>query len=953
REATNPWYDSACQHVIDAMDKFAQITGRIYQPFEYYGHPQAERVVILMGSAIGTCEEAIDALLTRGEKVGVLKVRLFRPFSARHLLSVLPESVRKIAVLDRTKEPGALAEPLYLDVMTALAEAFSRGERADMPMVIGGRYGLSSKEFGPDCALAVFNELQLARPRPRFTVGIFDDVSGLSLPLSEETLPQRASLEALFYGLGSDGSVSATKNNIKIIGNSTPMYAQGYFVYDSKKAGGLTVSHLRVSEQPINSAYLVSRADFVGCHQLQFIDTYQMAERLKPGGIFLLNTPYGAEEAWSRLPQDVQAVLQLRQARFYIINAAKLARERQLGARINTVMQMAFFQLTQILPGDVALQQLRDAIARSYSSKGQEIVERNWQALDATLDALIEIPLQPVDAGSPLRPPIVSDAAPDFVKTVTAAMLAGLGDALPVSAFPPDGTWPVGTTQWEKRNIAETIPLWQPDLCTQCNHCVAACPHSAIRAKVVQPQAMEHAPASLQSLDVKARDMRGQKYVLQVAPEDCTGCNLCVEVCPAKDRQNPDIKAINMASRLDNLEVEKQHYDFFLQLPEIDPAQIERIDIRTSQLISPLFEYSGACSGCGETPYIKLLTQLYGDRLLIANATGCSSIYGGNLPTTPYTTNAEGRGPAWANSLFEDNAEFGLGFRLTVDQHRSRVLRLLNMLSPQLPEPLVNALQMQDIAPEPRRKQIAELRGLLTQIEGNDARQLATDADYLVDKSIWLIGGDGWAYDIGFGGLDHVLSLTENVNVLVLDTQCYSNTGGQQSKATPLGAVTKFGEHGKRKARKDLGVSMMMYGHVYVAQISLGAQLNQTVKAIQEAEAYPGPSLIIAYSPCEEHGYDLALSHDQMKQLTATGFWPLYRFDPRRTDQGKPALALDSRPPNSELTETLLKEQRFRRLNSQQPEVASALYQAAEKELKEKYDFLSMLAGKTEKSSAE
>ncbi|CAI0794471.1 pyruvate:ferredoxin (flavodoxin) oxidoreductase [Serratia quinivorans] len=953
REATNPWYDGAGQHVIDAMGKFAQITGRAYQPFEYYGHPQAERVVILMGSAIGTCEEAIDALLTRGEKVGVLKVRLFRPFSAQHLLSVLPESAKKIAVLDRTKEPGALAEPLYLDVMTALAEAFSRGERASMPMVIGGRYGLSSKEFGPDCALAVFNELTLDKPRPRFTVGIFDDVTGLSLPLSEETLPQRASLEALFYGLGSDGSVSATKNNIKIIGNSTPLYAQGYFVYDSKKAGGLTVSHLRVSEQPINSAYLVSRADFVGCHQLQFIDTYQMAERLKPGGIFLLNTPYGAEEVWSRLPQEVQAVLQQRQARFYIINAAKLARECRLGARINTVMQMAFFHLTQILPSDVALQQLQGAIARSYSSKGQDIVERNWQALAATLDALIEIPLQPIDDNSPMRPPVVSDAAPDFVKTVTAAMLAGLGDALPVSAFPPDGTWPVGTTQWEKRNIAEAIPIWQPDLCTQCNHCVAACPHSAIRAKVVQPEAMEHAPASLQSLDVKARDMRGQKYVLQVAPEDCTGCNLCVEVCPAKDRQDPDIKAINMAPRLEHLAVEKEHYDFFLQLPEIDPAQLERIDIRTSQLISPLFEYSGACSGCGETPYIKLLTQLYGDRLLIANATGCSSIYGGNLPTTPYTTNAEGRGPAWANSLFEDNAEFGLGFRLTVDQHRSRVLRLLNTLAPQLPTPLVNALQMEDIAPEARRQQIAELRGLLEKIEGSDARQLATDADYLVDKSIWLIGGDGWAYDIGFGGLDHVLSLTENVNVLVLDTQCYSNTGGQQSKATPLGAVTKFGEHGKRKARKDLGVSMMMYGHVYVAQISLGAQLNQTVKAIQEAETYPGPSLIIAYSPCEEHGYDLALSHDQMKQLTATGFWPLYRFDPRRTDEGKPALALDSRPPNSNLTETLLKEQRFRRLNSQQPEVASALYQAAEKELKEKYDFLSLLAGKAEKSSAE
>ncbi|GAA3890863.1 MULTISPECIES: pyruvate:ferredoxin (flavodoxin) oxidoreductase [Gibbsiella] len=953
REATNPWYNNTYQHVADAMAKFGQLTGRHYQPFEYYGHPQAERVVILMGSAIGTCEEVIDTLLTRGEKVGVLKVRLFRPFAAEHLLAVLPQSVRKIAVLDRTKEPGAQAEPLYLDVITALAEAFSRGERDTLPLVIGGRYGLSSKEFGPDCALAVFNELAQDKPRPRFTVGIFDDVTGLSLPLSDETLPSRATLEALFYGLGSDGSVSATKNNIKIIGNSTPLFAQGYFVYDSKKAGGLTVSHLRVSEQPINSAYLVSHADFVGCHQLQFIDKYQMAERLKPGGIFLLNTPYSADEVWGRLPNEVQAVLNQRQARFYIINAAKLARECQLGARINTVMQMAFFHLTQILPSDIALQQLQDAIARSYSSKGQEIVERNWQALGATREALIEIPLQPVDDSSPMRPPVVSDAAPDFVKTVTAAMLAGLGDALPVSAFPPDGTWPVGTTQWEKRNIAEEIPIWQPNLCTQCNHCVAACPHSAIRAKVVQPSALEGAPASLQSLDVKARDMRGQKYVLQVAPEDCTGCNLCVEVCPAKDRQNPEIKAINMASRLDNLVEEKQHYDFFLQLPEIDPAQLERIDIRTSQLITPLFEYSGACSGCGETPYIKLLTQLYGDRLLIANATGCSSIYGGNLPTTPYTTNAEGRGPAWANSLFEDNAEFGLGFRLTVDQHRKRVLRLLETLAPQLPAQLVASLQMPDIAPEPRRQQIAELRAQLIAIDSDDARQLATDADYLVDKSIWLIGGDGWAYDIGFGGLDHVLSLTENVNVLVLDTQCYSNTGGQQSKATPLGAVTKFGENGKRKARKDLGVSMMMYGHVYVAQISLGAQLNQTVKAIQEAEAYPGPSLIIAYSPCEEHGYDLALSHDQMKQLTATGFWPLYRFDPRRAQEGKVALALDSRPPSSNLSETLLKEQRFRRLNAQQPDVASALYQAAEKELQEKYDFLSMLAGKAEKSTSE
>ncbi|HBR7296571.1 TPA: pyruvate:ferredoxin (flavodoxin) oxidoreductase [Klebsiella aerogenes] len=950
REATNPWYDAVYEHVETAMNDFATATGRQYKPFEFYGHPQAERVIVIMGSAIGTCEEVVDELLSRGEKVGVLKVRLYRPFSATHLLQALPESARAVAVLDRTKEPGALAEPLYLDVMTALAEAFNRGERETLPRTIGGRYGLSSKEFGPECVLAIFNELQAAQPKPRFTVGIYDDVTNLSLPLAENTLPAEAKLEALFYGLGSDGSVSATKNNIKIIGNSTPWFSQGFFVYDSKKAGGLTVSHLRVSEKPIRSSYLISQADFVGCHQLQFIDKYQMVERLKPGGIFLLNTPYSADEVWSRLPQEVQAALNQKQARFYVVNAAKIARECSLGARINTVMQMAFFHLTQILPGDSALAELQGAIAKSYSSKGQELVERNWQALALARESLAEVPLQPVNASSPNRPPVVSDAAPDFVKTVTAAMLAGLGDALPVSALPPDGTWPMGTTRWEKRNIAEEIPIWKEELCTQCNHCVAACPHSAIRAKVVAPQEMENAPASLHSLDVKSRDMRGQKYVLQVAPEDCTGCNLCVEVCPAKDRQNPDIKAINMMSRLEHVEEEKVNYDYFLNLPEIDRTKLERIDIRTSQLISPLFEYSGACSGCGETPYIKLLTQLYGDRMLIANATGCSSIYGGNLPSTPYTTDANGRGPAWANSLFEDNAEFGLGFRLTVDQHRQRVMRLLSEFADKLPAEL-NAALHTEASPEARRQQVAELRQALTGVEG--AEELLTDADALVEKSVWLIGGDGWAYDIGFGGLDHVLSLTENVNILVLDTQCYSNTGGQASKATPLGAVTKFGEHGKRKARKDLGVSMMMYGHVYVAQISLGAQLNQTVKAIQEAEAYPGPSLIIAYSPCEEHGYDLALSHDQMRQLTATGFWPLYRFDPRRADEGKLPLALDSRPPSDALAETLLNEQRFRRLNAQQPEVAEQLWKDAAADLQKRYDFLAQLAGKTEKPATE
>jgi len=950
REATNPWYDAVYSHVEQAMDDFAAATGRRYRPFDYYGHPQAERVIVLMGSAIGTCEEVVDELLIRGEKVGVLKVRLYRPFSAAHLLQALPASAKSVAVLDRTKEPGALAEPLYLDVMTALAEAVSRGERDALPKVIGGRYGLSSKEFGPECALAVFKELAAAQPKPRFTVGIYDDVTHLSLPLPENTLPSTARLEALFYGLGSDGSVSATKNNIKIIGNATPWYAQGYFVYDSKKAGGLTISHLRVSEQPIRSAYLVSQADFVGCHQLQFIDKYQMAERLKPGGTFLLNTPYSADEVWSRLPQEVQATLNQKQARFFVVNAAKIARECGLGARINTVMQMAFFELTQVLPDGSALTALQNAIANSYSSKGQELVERNWQALALARESLAEVALRPVDVASHPRPPIVSDAAPDFVKTVTAAMLAGLGDALPVSALPPDGTWPVGTTRWEKRNIAEAIPVWKEALCTQCNHCVAACPHSAIRAKVVAPEAMADAPASLHALDVKSRDMRGQKYVLQVAPEDCTGCNLCVEVCPAKDRQNPDIKAINMLSRLEHVEEEKVNYDYFLALPEMERSALERIDIRTSQLLTPLFEYSGACSGCGETPYIKLLTQLYGDRMLIANATGCSSIYGGNLPSTPYTTDANGRGPAWANSLFEDNAEFGLGFRLSVDQHRRRAMRLLERFADRLPAELNDALRA-EATPELRREQVAALRQHLAGVKG--AEELLTDADALVEKSIWLIGGDGWAYDIGFGGLDHVMSLTENVNILVLDTQCYSNTGGQASKATPLGAVTKFGEHGKRKARKDLGVSMMMYGHVYVAQISLGAQLNQTVKAIQEAEAYPGPSLIIAYSPCEEHGYDLALSHDQMRQLTATGFWPLFRFDPRREEEGKVPMMLDSRPPSDALADTLMKEQRFRRLNAQQPEVAEQLWKDAAQDLQKRYDFLALLAGKAEKTAAD
>ncbi|OCG70772.1 pyruvate:ferredoxin (flavodoxin) oxidoreductase [Gilliamella sp. Occ3-1] len=945
REAINTYYDNVYQHVVDAMDAFAAETGRKYQPFEYYGASDAEHIIIVMGSGASTAKEVVDVLLKQNEKVGVVIVRLFRPFSANHLLEVIPSTVNKIAVLDRTKEPGAQAEPLYLDIMTAFAESLSRKERATMPLIIGGRYGLSSKEFDPRCVLAIFNELGLDKPKPRFTVGIYDDITGLSLPLPHQSIPQKSALEALFYGLGSDGTVSATKNNIKIIGDNSPFYVQGYFVYDSKKAGGLTTSHLRVSLDPIDSPYLITSAHFIGCHQDQFIDKYQIVDKLKDDGIFLLNTPYSKDKVWHRLPKEVQAQLIQKRAHFYIVNAAKIARECNLGARINTVMQAAFFHLAGIFKNDFNIAQLKEVIAKSYSSKGQDLVENNWKALDLAIASLEQIPLSCVDQSSSTMPSIVPANAPDFVKTVTAAMLAGLGDNLPVSAFPPDGTWPIGTTKWEKRNIAEEIPIWQPELCTQCNHCAVACPHAAIRAKVVDPDEMINAPDSLSSLEVKARDMKGQRYVLQVAPEDCTGCNLCVEVCPARDRNNFEIKAINMQSRIDNLETQRANFEYFTALPDRDISTLERIDVRTSQLLTPLFEYSGACAGCGETPYIKLLTQLYGDHLAIANATGCSSIYGGNLPSSPYTTDQNGRGPAWANSLFEDNAEFALGYRITYNQHKKRALRLLDYVAGNISPEIVIALKSPETSIAEKRQQVKLLRKQLAHLDSSQAQELMIDANYLVDKSVWAIGGDGWAYDIGFGGLDHVMSLTDNINILVLDTQCYSNTGGQQSKATPMGAVSKFADLGKHKARKDLGVSVMMYGHVYVAQIALGSQLNQTLKALQEAEAYDGPSLVIAYSPCEEHGYDLAKSHEQMKDLVKSGFWPLYRYDPRRMAEGKPGLVLDSKVPNSELlTGILLKEQRFRRLEILEPVIANTLHERSTKMAESKYKFLQMLA---------
>lgn len=926
REATNPYYDAAYDHIVAAMMAFGDKTGRYYQPYEYYGPTFAERVIIIMGSAAGTVKEVVDSLTSQNEKVGLVAVHLFRPVVAKYLLMAIPDSVKRIAVLDRTKEAGSQAEPLYLDIMTAFGESCSRGERATIPLIIGGRYGLSSKEFTPACVMAIYNELAQNNPRPRFTVGIYDDVTGLSLPLPAAVLPGNTSLNALFYGLGSDGTVSSIKNNIKIIGNELSGFVQGYFVYDSKKAGGLTVSHLRISHAPIHSAYLIEKADFIACHQDQFLDKYEMVSKLKPGGIFLLNTPYHADEIWHRLPQEVQAELLHKKARFYIINAVSIARKCQLGQRINTVMQTAFLSLSELFPVENIRHKLKEIISKSYMKKGWELVEHNWNAVDMAFQSVIPIPLDRPDVNSRQRPPIVPTNAPDFVKTVTAAMLAGVGDRLPVSFFPPDGTWPTGTARWEKRNIASEIPIWQSSLCTQCNHCVAACPHAAIRAKVVMPETLVAAPGSLDSLEVRARDMKGQRYILQVAPEDCTGCRLCVEICPAIDRKNPALKAINMQSRIENLTAQKNNFQFFSHLPDRNKQNINRIDIRSSQLLTPLFEFSGACAGCGETPYIKLLTQLFGDRMAIANATGCSSIYGGNLPTTPYTTNKDGRGPAWANSLFEDNAEFALGFRLTFNHQKQRAQRLLQQLTPQLPADIIKTLLDPTTPTEQKRAHICEIRNILRTCNLTHTQELLSCLDYLVDKSVWAIGGDGWAYDIGFGGLDHVLSLSENINILVLDTQCYSNTGGQQSKATPLGAIAKFAELGKTKMRKDLGVSMMMYGHVYVAQIAVGAQLNQTLKAIQEAEAYEGPSLIIAYSPCIEHGYDLSCGFEQTKNLVKSGVWNLYRYDPNRIALGKSPLQLDSRPPLLEdFAKTLNKEQRFRQLNTVNPLLAKTL----------------------------
>ena len=950
RESVNRFYDAAPDHLIEAMARFGELTGRPYRPYDYVGPAAAERVLVLMGSGCETAVEAAEALQAAGERVGVLKVRLFRPFAARLLVEALPASTRAIAVLDRCKEPGAPGEPLYLDVVAALAEEWAAVHGgASLPAVLGGRYGLSSKEFTPAMVKAVFDHLQplLAPGQPRplnhFTVGIDDDLTHRSLPLDNTFHTDAAEVRAVFYGLGSDGTVGANKAAIKIIGEGTDLYAQGYFVYDSKKSGSVTVSHLRFGPQPIRSTYLIQRPTFVACHQWDFVERFDLLAGIEPGGVFLLNSPFAPADTWARLPEALRAQIRSKAIQVQQINAYQVARQAGMGPHINTVMQACFFALSGVLPRQEALARIRHSIETSYRRKGEAVVAMNLAALDASLEQLV--PLDWTSLDGPACLPAPEDrlaAAPEFVREVIGPMLERRGDALPVSALPCDGTWPVGTARWEKRNIAAAVPVWETDLCVQCGKCGLVCPHAVIRAKVGAPELFAAAPEGFRTAPARDPAFAGQTFTIQVAAEDCTGCALCVEVCPARDRSEPKRKAINMAPQRPLREQARGNWDFFLQLSEVPRAELNLHKIGQQQLQQPLFEFSGACGGCGETPYLKLASQLFGDRMLIANATGCSSIYGGNLPTTPWSANAEGRGPAWSNSLFEDNAEFGYGMRVARDQQRQMALDLLERLAgqlqpEQLPPTLAAAIRNADQGDEAgiveQRQRVAELKARLAVLEQPKARQLLELADALVKTSVWLVGGDGWAYDIGFGGLDHVLASGRDVNALVLDTEVYSNTGGQASKSTPRGAVAKFAAAGKAAPKKDLGLMAMTYGTVYVASVAMGARDEHTIRVFLEAESYPGPSLIIAYSHCIAHGIDMAQGMAHQKLAVDSGRWLLYRYDPRRAERGETPLQLDSPAPKRSLKEAMEQENRFRMLRYSQPERAQALVRQAQREL--------------------
>jgi pyruvate-ferredoxin/flavodoxin oxidoreductase len=947
REAINPFYAAVPDVVQAKLDELAARTGRRYGLVDYAGAQDADRVVVLMGSGAGAAAEAVAALTAAGEKVGVVTVRLYRPFPAEALAAALPETVRRVAVLDRTKEPGAAGEPLYQDVVTALVErAASVG--APMPLVVGGRYGLASKEFTPAMVKAVFDGLAAERPRNHFTVGIADDVSHTSLPVDATfSTEDPDGLRAVFFGLGSDGTVGANKTSVKIIGEGTDLFAQGYFVYDSKKSGSVTVSHLRISPRPIRSTYLVGQgqANFVACHQFHFLDRMDVLGRAAPGATFLLNSPWPAEEVWDHLPYEVQREVIDKRLDLWVVDAARVARDAGMGHRINTVMQPCFFALSGVMPREQAVAATKRWVEKAFARRGEEVVARNFAAIDGALQALSQVRVPTAATATRHRRPTVSEQAPDFVKRVTARMLEGNGDLLPVSALPVDGAFPTGTAKWEKRSLAAEIPIWDPGVCIDCGKCAIVCPHSTIRMKVFDPDALQAAPDGFASKDFRSRDLPGMRLTIQVAPDDCTGCGVCVEVCPAHSKEEAKHKAINMSPVDEFLERERQRWDFFVEIPELDRDRVAADTVKGSQLRQPLFEFSGACAGCGETQYLKLISQLFGDRLLVANATGCSSIYGGNLPTTPWTVGADGRGPAWANSLFEDNAEFGLGIRLATDRLQARARQLLERLAPEVGDDLARAILDADGRAEAavavQRERVLALRGRLAGVAGADARELEGLADELVRRTVWIVGGDGWAYDIGSAGLDAVLASGQDVNLLVLDTEVYSNTGGQASKATPRGAVAKFAARGKPTSKKDLGMLAMAYGNVYVAHVAVGASDMQTVKALMEAEAWPGPSLVIAYSTCIAHGFDMVGSMAHERDAVRSGHWPLYRYHP---DAERP-FHLDSKPPSQPLREFAASEARFAILARTAPEEFERLMRLAEEDVRERWRWYEQLAG--------
>jgi pyruvate-ferredoxin/flavodoxin oxidoreductase len=950
REACNKYYDATPAIVQAEMDKFAKMVGRSYHLFDYVGPADAERVIVVMGTGAEIVHETVDVLAKKGEKVGVVKVRLYRPFSMDHLVAALPKSVKAISVLDRTKEPGCAGEPMYQDVITALAEAQSNGKLPfAMPKVVGGRYGLSSKEFTPAMVKAVFDELKKPAPKNHFTVGINDDVTHTSLAVDYSFSTETDAVKrCLFYGLGSDGTVGANKNSIKIIGEDPRFYAQGYFVYDSKKAGAVTVSHLRFGPDVIRSSYLITEAQFLACHQWSFLERYDMLQYCQPGGVFLLNSVYGPDEVWDKLPQEVQKQIIDKKLRFYVIDAYKVAKETGMGARINTIMQTCFFNISGVLPPDEAIAKIKKTIEKTYQRKGPEVVQKNFKAVDHSVANLKQVNYPQKVSSSLKMPPIVAKEAPEFVHKLTAEIIAGRGDKLPVSVFPIDGTFPTDTARWEKRNIAMEIPVWYPDLCIQCNKCTLVCPHAAIRAKVVDAKLLEKKPATFKSTKFKGKEYGDVMYALQSAPEDCTGCTLCVEVCPATDKKDKSKKAIMMESQMPLRAQERDNYAFFLDLPEVDRRLVKVDTVKGSQFLQPLFEYSGACAGCGETPYVKLLTQLFGDRAIIGNATGCSSIYGGNLPTTPYAKNRDGRGPAWNNSLFEDTAEFSLGFRVTIDKQNDYAKVLLKKLSGQLPGELVSGLMEANQSDEKgiyaQRERVALLQQKLAGIADPDAKNLAGVADMLVKKSVWAVGGDGWAYDIGYGGLDHVLASGRNVNILVVDTEVYSNTGGQCSKSTPTGAVAKFAAAGKPTPKKDLGMMAIAYRNCYVAKVAMGYSDIQTVRALIEADAYEGPSIVIAYSHCIAHGIDMAKGMDNQTAAVDSGAWTLYRFNPALYNKGEHPLKLDSKAPKMTYEQWAMTETRFRSLAQVMPERARALMEQGQREATARWKLYEALA---------